>query len=138
MGWYDNSCFRPSKVLSDSNKRQMYDATGHSEYTSGGGGQHGPSTGPFTSSQAEEIFRQFFGGNFGGFNSTFDGARDYGEVNQLVLNLSFDESVRGCSKEVSIRVQGTCDRCYGSGGEPGTREQTCPSCRGRGEVSSTG
>lgn len=121
----------------------MYDATGHSEYTSaGGGGGRGNASanaGPFTSSQAEEIFRQFFGGSFGGFNSGFDGAHDFGgEVNQLVLNLSFDESVHGCTKDVSLRVQGTCDRCYGTGGEPGTKEQTCPSCRGRGEVSSTG
>lgn len=138
-------CSCPSKVLSDDSKRQTYDAIGHSEYTShntGGGGGGGGGK-PFTSSQAEEIFRQFFGGNFGGFNSAFDGARDFtehftsGEVNQLVLNLTFDDSVQGCSKEVSIRVQGTCDRCHGTGGEPGTKEQTCPTCRGRGEVSST-
>ena len=54
---------------------------------------------------------------------------------QLVLNLTFMEAVRGCSKEIPLRVQATCDRCIGSGGEPGTKEQVCPLCRGRGEVS---
>lgn len=65
----------------------------------------------------------------------FDGAQDFssGQVNQLVLSLSFDESVRGCTKEVSMRVQGTCEHCDGFGGEPGTKEQVCPYCRGRGE-----
>lgn len=53
---------------------------------------------------------------------------------QLVLSLSFMEAVRGCTKEVAMRVQATCDRCMGSGGEPGTREQVCPYCQGRGEV----
>ena len=54
---------------------------------------------------------------------------------QLTLSLSFMEAVRGCTKQVSLRVQATCERCLGSGGEPGTREQTCPYCQGRGEVS---
>ena len=51
-----------------------------------------------------------------------------------MLNLSFMEAVRGCTKPVAVRIQATCERCRGSGGEPGTKEQTCPYCRGRGEV----
>ena len=51
-----------------------------------------------------------------------------------MLNLSFMEAVRGCTKQVAVRIQATCERCRGSGGEPGTKEQTCPYCRGRGEV----
>lgn len=126
------------EVLSDGSKRQMYDATGHSQYTSqaGGGGAGRHEAGSFTASQAEEIFRQFFGGNFGGFNSAYDGGNGFsssGEMNQLVLTLSFDEAVQGCSRDVSLRVQGVCERCHGSGGEPGTKEQTCPYCKGRGE-----
>ena len=56
-------------------------------------------------------------------------------VFQLVLNLTFMEAVRGCTKQVALRIQATCERCGGSGGEPGTKEQICPYCRGRGEVS---
>ena len=111
----------------------MYDATGHSQYTQqgmhGGGAAGGA---PFTMDHAEEIFKQFFGGS--GFGSMF--GQDFGDNSrQLVLNLTFNESVRGCEKEVSLRVQAPCDRCFGSGGEPGTKEQVCPYCRGTGEVS---
>lgn len=110
----------------------MYDATGHSEYTTGPGAQGHD----FTSTQAEEIFRQFFGGDFN-FGSMFDQggfASSTTTHHRLVLNLTFDEAVRGCTKEMSMRVQGTCERCFGSGGEPGTKEQTCPYCRGTGMV----
>ena len=82
---------------------------------------------------AEEIFRQFFGGG-AGFGSIFE--QEFGgNSRQLVLNLTFNEAVRGCEKEVSLRVQASCERCFGSGGEPGTKEQTCPYCRGTGQVS---
>lgn len=98
-------------------------------------GAHG--TNNFTASQAEEIFRQFFGGNFDSYDPAFSDSNGFtsGDVNQIVLKLSFDEAVHGCSKDISLRVQGICERCSGSGGEPGTKEQTCPYCKGRGEVS---
>lgn len=69
------------QVLSDDEKRRMYDVTGHSEYTqhaTGGGGAGGGA--PFTTMRAEEIFRQFFGGDFGGLGSMFGG--DFGMGNQ--------------------------------------------------------
>ena len=90
---------------------------------------------PFTMDHAEEIFRQFFGGGASPFGSVFEQQFGGGNSRQLVLNLSFNEAVRGCEKEVSLRVQASCDRCFGSGGEPGTKEQTCPYCRGTGQVS---
>lgn len=63
----------------------MYDVTGHSEYTQtvgGGGGDGGGAGGPFTTMRAEEIFRQFFGGDLGGLGSMFGG--DFGMGNQQV------------------------------------------------------
>lgn len=112
----------------------MYDATGHSQYTSqaSGGGAGGS---PFTASQAEEIFRQFFGRDMG-FGDMFGGQgfSSGSDVTQLSLSLSFDDAVQGCTREVTLRVQGVCDRCNGYGGEPGTKEQKCPYCRGTGEV----
>lgn len=121
-------------MLGDKEKRQIYDATGHSQYTNQGmpGGAQGA---PFTMDHAEEIFRQFFGGGAGPFGSVFEQQFGGGNSRQLVLNLTFNEAVRGCEKEVSLRVQASCDRCFGSGGEPGTKEQTCPYCRGTGQVS---
>lgn len=123
------------QVLSDPEKRQFYDATGHSQYSSqAGGGGGGASGSPFTPSQAEEIFRQFFGKDMG-FGDIFGQASSGSDVIQLSLNLSFNEAVSGCTKEVSVRVQGVCKRCHGFGAEPGTKERTCPYCRGTGEVS---
>ena len=121
-------------MLGDKEKRRIYDATGHSQYTQQGmpGGAQGA---PFTMDHAEEIFRQFFGGGAGPFGSVFEQQFGGGNSRQLVLNLTFNEAVRGCEKEVSLRVQASCDRCFGSGGEPGTKEQTCPYCRGTGQVS---
>ena len=52
----------------------------------------------------------------------------------MLLNLTFMESVKGCTKEVSMRVQATCERCSGTGGEPGTKTKVRPYCRGSGEV----
>lgn len=120
------------EVLSDDEKRRIYDATGHSEYTSTGGPGGGA---PFSTMQAEEIFRQFFGdfdlGSMFG-NQGFGGGAS-STHQQLVLDLAFMEAVQGCSRQIPLRVQASCSRCFGSGGEPGTKEQTCPYCRGRGE-----
>lgn len=116
------------EVLGDDSKRQMYDATGHSEYTSSGRTGQGH---PFTEMRAEEIYRQFFGDQFD-LGSMF-GGQSQQTTHQLVLSLSFMEAVKGCTKDISLRVQAPCERCLGSGGEPGTKEQTCPYCRGRGE-----
>ncbi len=121
------------QVLSDTEKRQFYDATGHSQYSSRASGAGGPGgESPFTASQAEEIFRQFFGKDMG-FGDMF--TQSSSGMSELSLSLSFDEAVNGCTKEMSMRVQGVCSRCHGQGGEPGTRKSTCPYCRGTGEVS---
>ena len=45
------------------------------------------------------------------------------------------ESVKGCTKEVSMRVQVTFERCNETRGEPGTKTQVCSHCRGSEEVS---
>ena len=123
-------------MLSDQDKRNTYDAVGHSSYTSGASGAHGAG---FNQRQAEEIFKSFFSGGgfdniFGNFAGSGGGVEFGSSTHKIGLNLSFMEAVRGCTKDISLRVQGTCERCFGSGGEPGTKEQVCPYCRGRGEV----
>ena len=73
------------QVLSDEEKRRMYDVTGHSEYTQAAGGGGAGGGAPFTTMRAEEIFRQFFGGDFSGLGSIFGGGADFGMGNQQVL-----------------------------------------------------
>ncbi|HXF75131.1 MAG TPA: molecular chaperone DnaJ, partial [Methylomirabilota bacterium] len=49
--------------------------------------------------------------------------------------LKFEEAVRGAEKKIKIPRHGPCETCRGSGAKPGTAPQTCPTCRGRGQVS---
>ena len=83
--------------------------------------------------RAEEIFRQFFGGDFKDLGSIF-GQEFGGPSQQLSVNLTFMEAVKGCTKDLSMRVQAMCERCGGGGGEPGTKTRTCPYCQGTGQV----
>lgn len=44
------------------------------------------------------------------------------------------EAAKGCQKDIEIPVNATCDRCKGSGAEPGSKIVTCPTCNGTGQV----
>lgn len=44
------------------------------------------------------------------------------------------EAAKGCQKDIEIPVNATCDRCKGSGAEPGSKIVTCPACNGTGQV----
>jgi molecular chaperone DnaJ len=50
------------------------------------------------------------------------------------LSLSFDEAVHGVTTEVQVRGEASCSRCGGSGAEPGTSIDVCPTCAGTGAV----
>jgi molecular chaperone DnaJ len=54
------------------------------------------------------------------------------EVN---LDIKFSEAVFGTEKEVTLRRKAKCGRCGGNGAEPGTKIETCPTCKGSGRVS---
>jgi len=50
------------------------------------------------------------------------------------VDLTLAESAFGCKKDVDFRLRAVCPRCDGTGAEPGTSPQTCPTCHGRGQV----
>jgi molecular chaperone DnaJ len=50
------------------------------------------------------------------------------------MTITFEESFAGVEKQVDVTRLATCDHCSGSGAEPGTGEETCPGCRGSGQV----
>jgi molecular chaperone DnaJ len=124
-------------VLMDEDKRAAYDRFGHAAFAHGsapGGGFHDPF----------DIFREVFGGAGGGiFETFFGGAGMRGEDRQRGSDLRYDmqisleEAAFGAEKEIEIRKLDTCDKCRGSGAEPGSRTITCPSCGGRGQVISS-
>jgi molecular chaperone DnaJ len=126
-------------VLMDSDKRAAYDRFGHAAFASGGAG-FGGFHDPF------DIFREVFGGGgFGGgiFETFFGGAGGHTEDRQRGSDLRYDmqigleEAAFGVEKEIEIEKLDTCDKCHGSGAEPGSRTINCPTCGGRGQVISS-
>ncbi len=53
------------------------------------------------------------------------------------MQITLEEAAFGVEKEIEVRKLDTCDKCKGSGAEPGSRAVTCPTCRGRGQVVSS-
>ncbi|MBX3750535.1 MAG: molecular chaperone DnaJ [Opitutaceae bacterium] len=129
-------------VLSDADKRAAYDRYGHAAFQQGGMGG-GPRGGggfhdPF------DIFREVFnqGGGGGIFDEMFggggrDGSRDGSDL-RYDLEITLEEAARGAEKEISFRKNVTCERCEGSGAEPGSKRVSCPTCRGAGQIRRSG
>ena len=122
------------EVLSDKEKRQLYDQFGHAgvnQNAGGGGGFSGADFGGF-----EDIFEEFFGGGFGGFGGSSrkrSGPRKGTDV-VTDVTISFEESAFGASKEISYYRTEDCEACSGTGAEKGTGKSTCGACNGTGEV----
>ena len=112
------------EVLSDQSKRQRYDTFGHS--AQGMPGFDGAGFGGIN-----DIFDMFFGAAAGGRTRT--GPRRGSDL-RLDLRLTFEEAVFGVERELTIPRAEACGACHGSGAEAGTSPQTCPQCRGSGQV----
>jgi molecular chaperone DnaJ len=54
------------------------------------------------------------------------------------LEITLEEAARGVEREISFRKAMTCERCDGSGAEPGSKRVTCPTCRGSGQIRRSG
>ena len=119
-------------VLRDPQKRAAYDRYGEAGLR--GGGKHHVDL-----SEALNIFMKDFGGFsgledlFGGRSQSGGGPRTGADV-KIALPLTLAEVSTGVEKEVRLRVLEACDRCEGSGAEPGSRVKQCHTCAGQGEV----
>jgi len=125
-------------VLNDPEKRAAYDRYGHAAFQGGmgGGGARGPGGGFH---DPMDLFREIFGQRGGGgFEDMFGGGggddgRDGADL-RYDLEITLEEAARGAEKEISFRKNVTCERCDGSGAEPGSKRVKCPTCGGHGEV----
>jgi molecular chaperone DnaJ len=121
------------EVLSDAEKRSVYDRYGHAA-AQGGFGQGGGS--PFGGfggfGDISDIFDEFFGGGMGRGGRQRGPAR--GNDLRYDLEITFQEAVFGTEKELEIPRLETCTHCAGSGAEPGTTPIRCPQCNGTGEI----
>ncbi|MGD8821220.1 MAG: molecular chaperone DnaJ [Anaerolineae bacterium] len=113
------------EVLSDREKRGMYDRFGHAGPQAGFGGFN--DFGGF-----EDIFESFFGGMRTGTSTRRGPTR--GADLRYDLTIDFEEAVFGAEREIVIPRHEVCPQCKGSGAEPGTQPIRCPQCNGTGEV----
>ncbi|CAA7406955.1 unnamed protein product [Spirodela intermedia] len=128
------------EVLSDDNKRAVYDRYGEDGLKSSVGG----SAGAYTSNPFD-LFEAFFGQSMGGFSgvdqSTFRTRRrstvTKGEDIRYDLTLEFSEAIFGVEKEIELSHLETCDACDGTGAKVGSKLRVCPTCGGRGQVMRT-
>ncbi len=115
------------QVLSDPQRRQMYDTFGRA-------GLGGDPEGGFAGFGGfGDIFDAFFGGAATGQRR---GRPQAGSDLRYDLRITFEEAARGTDKEIEFRVLGACETCGGSGAKAGTAPITCPQCEGRGEIRS--
>lgn len=132
--------------LSDPQKRRMYDQFGTTDPQGfgGAGGPFGGQGGYYSYSSSDfgdfgdlgDIFSSFFGGGFGGRNSSTrrqSGPRKGADLN-LGLEITFEQAFLGVEKEVVITRNDTCHTCHGTGAKPGTSKTTCNICNGTGQV----
>ena len=123
------------EVLSDDTKKAQYDQYGHDAFTQGGGASAGGFQGGVGG----------FGGQAGGFGDIFDmffgggGRQQQGpqKGNDLRedIDISFEDAAFGKSMDITVHRHEECDHCHGTGGEPGSKVDTCPNCRGTGQES---
>lgn len=126
------------EVLSDTDKRARYDQFGHAGVDPNyGAGAGGAGYGGYGNVDIGDIFGDVFGNFFGGGGNRRRSSAIPGDDVNTSVTLTFEESVFGCSKTVSINRKETCSACSGSGAEKGTSAETCPTCHGTGRVITT-
>lgn len=118
------------EVLRDPEKRRIYNQYGHQGLEGTGFSGFGGFEDIFSS--FGDIFEDFFG-----FSS---GRRSRRQANRGAdlrydMKLEFMEAAFGVDKEISVEKLDNCQRCSGSGCEPGTSPDTCSQCRGTGQIS---
>jgi molecular chaperone DnaJ len=124
------------EVLSDPQKRQLYDQYGHAAFEGGIGGGGGGGGG-FGGVNLEDIFGDLFGSFFGGGSSGGrrkpQGPRPGDDI-QMVVDIDLVEAAKGTKKTVSVKREDNCETCKGTGAKPGSQPVSCKRCGGQGVV----
>ena len=127
-------CTEAYTVLSDAQKRQIYDTYGHAGLAGAGGAAD------FNASIFQD-FHDIFG-DFFGFEDLFGGGRRRGGRGRVQrgadlrydMTLTFDEAAAGVNTKIRVPRQEFCEACNGTGAKKGTGVVTCQTCGGRGQM----
>lgn len=119
-------------VLSDAQKRRIYDQHGHAGLESGGMGFN-PSGVDFTSS-LEDMIENFFGM---GSRHKGQSSRERGSDRLLNYEITLEQAVFGDSARLDIPIEVTCKPCKGSGAASGTSPEPCRQCNGSGYLNAS-
>jgi molecular chaperone DnaJ len=117
------------QVLSDNEKRNLYDRYGHQAFDRGAAGNVDFSN--FVGLSIEDLFESFFG------TPGSRGARQRvqrGQDLRYDIQLTLEEAVFGATREVALTKNVSCTRCSGKGMEPGSQPVKCTRCDGSGEI----
>src|SRR5215813_14926974 len=126
-------CTEAYSVLSDPEKRQVYDTYGHAGLSSSAGGVDFNGT----------IFQDFHDifGDFFGFEDILGGGRGRGRSRsqrgadlRYDMTLTFEEGAAGVTTKIKVPRQEICSACKGTGAKPGTGATSCQACGGRGQL----
>jgi molecular chaperone DnaJ len=131
-----------NEVLSDPEKRSRYDQFGFDGPHMGGAGGN-----PFAGGAGgfegfggfggfDSIFDQLFGGGMGGTQRR-GGPQQGGDL-RYELHITFEEAAFGTEKSFDFYRNESCENCHGTGAKPGTKPQTCPTCKGAGQIRTGG
>src|ERR1019366_7818473 len=127
------------EVLSAPEKKQRYDQFGHAGLGgngSSGGGFGG--RGGFGGMNMDDIFSQFgdvFGGHFGGGGGRGGKRVNRGSNLRVKVKMTLEEIANGVEKKIKVNKYVACKPCNGSGAKNGSSFNTCPTCKGAGQIS---
>jgi molecular chaperone DnaJ len=120
------------EMLSDPQKRALYDQHGHAgvDPSMGGGRPGAEGFGGFA-----DAFGDIFGDIFGGGRRGGGGQQVYrGNDLSYAMEITLEEAAAGKETQIRIPSWESCETCHGSGAKPGTSAKTCGSCSGSGQV----